>query len=293
MKTSATILSLLAALPALAGPAPESAPAGGPAFHVILLYLIGVLCFVMVILVFTLYHVVNMMKREMHGTPVAETASVTEAPFWHRVLSLKPLANEKDLELDHDFDGIRELNNPIPAWFNVLFYGTIGIGFIYLVVYHIAGSAPLQAKEYENELLAAKAAREEYIRTAGNLVDENNVTVVNDPALLAQGQELYTAKCAVCHGDQGEGKVGPNLTDIYWLHGGDARSIFSTIKYGVPAKGMVAWQNSLNGAQMQQLTSFILSLQGTNPPGAKAPQGEAVQETGSTGSASAENDTGK
>src|SRR5690606_18924375 len=123
------------------------------------------------------------------------------------------------IEIDHEYDGIKELNNPIPAWFNVLFYGTIIFAVAYMAVYHISRSAPLQTEEYENELTAAKIAHEEYIKTAGNLIDENSVTVTEDAALLAQGQETYVSKCAVCHGNKGEGGVGPNLTDEYWLHG--------------------------------------------------------------------------
>ncbi len=255
-------------------------------FHNLLMIMLGILLFVLLILVFTLQKVVYMLKIESNGGkyPVEE-----EQTFWEKMLSLKPLSAEKDVELDHDFDGIKELNNPIPVWFNFLFYGTIVVAFIYFLAYHVFDAAPLQAKEYETELKVAEVSKQEYIKKAGNLIDENSVTMLTDNAKIAEGAKVYTAKCAVCHGDKGEGKVGPNLTDEYWLHGGDVKSIFKTIKYGVPSKGMVAWQNSMNGAQMQELASYILTLQGTNPAGAKEPQGEKA--AGATTSAAATDST--
>lgn len=238
----------------------------------IIFTIMGLLLFVLVLLVYILQKVVNLLKVESDSVvyPVVE-----ERNFWEKALSLKPLSAEKEVELDHDFDGIRELNNPIPFWFNVLFYGTIIVGIMYLFAYHVF-DAPLQAKEYETELVKAEEDKQAYIKKAGSLVDENNVILLTDVAKFSEGAAIYTSKCAVCHGDNGEGKVGPNLVDEYWLHGGDIKSVFKTIKYGVPSKGMVAWQNSFNGGQMQQIASYILSLQGTNPEGAKEPQGEKI-----------------
>ena len=248
-------------------------------FHNLLMMMLGVLLVVLLLLVFTLQKVVYMLKIESSGGkyPIAD-----EQPFLEKILSLKPLSAEKDIELDHDFDGIKELNNPIPVWFNFLFYGTIVIGIIYFLTYHVFEAAPLQTKEYETELLVAEVAKQDYIKKAGNLIDENSVTMLTDKTKIAEGANVYAAKCVVCHGEKGEGKVGPNLTDDYWIHGGDVHSIFKTIKYGVPSKGMVAWQNSMNGAQMQELASYILTLQGTNPAGAKAPQGDKMANASST-----------
>lgn len=281
-------LKLTAVLMLVASAAMAQPNSGAPIieFHNLLMIMLGILLFVLLILVFTLQKVVYMLKIESNGGkyPVEE-----EQTFWEKILSLKPLSAEKDVELDHDFDGIKELNNPIPVWFNFLFYGTIVVAFIYFLAYHVFDAAPLQAKEYETELKVAEVSKQEYIKKAGNLIDENSVTMLTDNAKIAEGAKVYTAKCAVCHGDKGEGKVGPNLTDEYWLHGGDVKSIFKTIKYGVPSKGMVAWQNSMNGAQMQELASYILTLQGTNPAGAKEPQGEKA--AGATTSAAATDST--
>jgi cytochrome c oxidase cbb3-type subunit III len=259
-------------------------------YQIMLAIIIALFGFVMILLVFTLKTVVNLLKCEQLG--VAEEVPIAEErSTWEKLLDLKPLAAEKEIELDHDYDGIKELNNPIPFWFNVLFYGTIVFGFVYMLVYFVFDAAPLQAKEYETELAEAKIAKEEYVKRAGNLVDESNVVMLTDATKLAEGASVYTSKCAVCHGDKGEGKVGPNLTDEYWLHGGDIQSVFKSIKYGIPSKGMVAWQNSMNGAQMQQLASYVMSLQGTNPAGAKEPQGERAETTSTPDSIAVVQDT--
>jgi cytochrome c oxidase cbb3-type subunit 3 len=138
----------------------------------------------------------------------------------------------------------------------------------------------LQDAEYVEEMDVAKANTAAYLAKAGNLIDESNVTLLADKEGIEAGAKIYQEKCAVCHINDGGGSVGPNLTDPYWLHGGDVKSIFKTIKYGVPAKGMVAWQNSFNGKQMQQLASFVKSLQGTTPAKPKEPQGELFNEGG-------------
>jgi cytochrome c oxidase cbb3-type subunit 3 len=110
-------------------------------------------------------------------------------------------------------------------------------------------------------------------------VDENSVVLLKDAEKLKMGHETFMTRCAVCHGEKAEGKVGPNLTDKYWLHGGNIQDLFKTIKYGVPSKGMVSWENSLNGTQIQEVASYVLSLQGTNPPGGKEPQGTLMSDS--------------
>lgn len=246
-------------------------------FHDVLIAIIAVLSLVMLLVVFTLQQVVIVLRKETlkekYSHELAEEESLSS---WEKLLSLKPLSAEKDIDLGHEYDGIRELNNPIPPWFNVLFYGTIVFAIVYLLLYHVFESTPLQAQEYKNELLVAEQQKADYVKKMGNLIDESNVTLIDDKSKLTAATEVYTQKCAVCHGEKGEGKVGPNLTDEYWLHGGDIKSVFKTIKYGVPAKGMVAWGNSLKANEMQELASYILSLQGTNPPGAKEPQGDKM-----------------
>src|SRR5690606_6830027 len=132
-------------------------------------------------------------------------------------------------------------------------------------------SAPLSKDEFE---IAVKKADEEvkaYLAQKGESVDENTVTVSVDAADIAEGKKIYTSSCVACHKADGGGMVGPNLTDDHWLHGGDIKSIFKTIKYGINA--MPQWQTSYSNKQIAQVASYVMSLHGTNPPGAKAPEG--------------------
>lgn len=199
--------------------------------------------------------------------------------FWKPFIYLKnklnnatPLENEKEILLEHDFDGIRELGNPVPPWFNFMFYGTIIFAIVYMFYYHVAGG-PSSLDEYKAEMEAAELHREILIKS-GVFVNEENVTYLTDAGALASGKEIYVKNCASCHGNAGEGLVGPNLTDEYWIHGGGIKNVFKTIKYGVPAKGMISWENQLGPKKMQEVASYILSLKGTNPPNAKGPEGE-------------------
>jgi cytochrome c oxidase cbb3-type subunit III len=244
-----------------------------PFYQVLIGIILVLLAVTLLLVIYTLQKVAQLLKREAMGAAYVE---VEAQSIWEKLLSLKPLSAEKDVELDHDFDGIKELNNPIPPWFNVLFIGTIIVAFGYFMYFHVFDAGALQAQEYKNEMASAEKQKAEFVKKAGNLIDENSVTLLVDAAKIKEGGQVFATKCAICHGEKGEGKVGPNLTDEYWIHGGSIQEVFKSIKYGWPAKGMVAWQNSMNGAQMQQLASYILTLQGSNPAGAKEPQGEKV-----------------
>lgn len=238
------------------------------------IYLMEALVVLVLFLVLYLSFVVNQVKNEMAGLPAPT--------FWQTVFSLKPVSEESKMEIaDHDFDGIKELSNPIPPWFNALFYGTIVFGIGYLIVYHLMGSAPLQAAEYDNEVKKTEAMKKAYLEKMGNSIDESNVTLLADASALDAGKQEFITKCKACHGENGEGGVGPNLTDNYWIHGGSISDVYKTIKYGVPAKGMIAWESSLNPIKMQQVASYIMTLNGTNPAGGKEPQGVLYQPAGS------------
>jgi cytochrome c oxidase cbb3-type subunit 3 len=184
-----------------------------------------------------------------------------------------PIEKEKDIMMDHEFDGIRELDNTIPPWFNILFYGTIVIAVLYMLNYHVFKISGLSAEEYNDEIKIASMEREELIRT-GAFINENTVKFMNDDATLTEGKNIFNTNCSVCHGPQGGGLIGPNLTDEYWIHGGGVVNIFKTVKYGVPIKGMVSWQNQLNPKQIQAVANYILTFKGTNPPNAKQPEGQ-------------------
>ncbi len=196
-----------------------------------------------------------------------------------------PIEDEQKLLLDHDFDGIRELNNKIPPWFMAIFYGSIIWALVYMVDFHILGSGNVQEDEYAEEVQIAAMERE-ILNRSGSLVNEESVTRVDDVAALASGKDIFVKNCAACHGMGGEGLVGPNFTDEYWIHGGGIKNVFKIIKYGVPQKGMISWQAQLDPTQMQEVGSYILSLKGSNPPNQKGPEGKKWEESDDTESES-------
>jgi cytochrome c oxidase cbb3-type subunit III len=175
----------------------------------------------------------------------------------------------------HDYDGIHEFDNDLPPWWKYLFYATIVFSGVYLLHYHVFQSGLLQDEEYQFEMEQA-ALLHPNLLIGGDGAEEINFTALTDAVALESGHSLYMQNCAACHGQNGEGTIGPNLADEYWLHGGDINSIFKVIKYGVTSKGMVAWQGKLSQNQMLEVSSYILSLQGTNPEGGKGPQGEKL-----------------
>ncbi len=184
-----------------------------------------------------------------------------------------PVAQEEDIDLGHDYDGIRELDNALPPWWKWGFYITIGFAVVYLWYFHIATDWSSN-QEYEQQMARAESAKAAYLEQVANNVDETNAVLLTDASDLQIGKEIYTTNCVACHGEQGQGGVGPNFADPYWIHGGDIKDLFELIKYGVPEKGMIAWQDQLRPTEIQQVASYILQFQGTNPPNAKEPQGE-------------------
>jgi len=176
---------------------------------------------------------------------------------------------EKGLLIPHEFDGIRELDNPAPRWLMYLLYITVFFAAVYWVHYITFKQGPNQDQEYLNEMAAANASK------AGDTAGVALV-VLTDQASLDAGKTIYSEKlCYSCHGMLGEGNaVGPNLTDNYWLHGGTLENLMEVMKNGVPAKGMAPFKDQLTEEQILQVVSYVLSLQGSNPPNAKAPQGD-------------------
>ena len=179
----------------------------------------------------------------------------------------------KDELLDHDYDGIQELDNDLPPWWLWLFYFSIAWGLVYMIYYHVAGIGPSQQEEYLSEMQTAQAQMAAMEARSAPAVPFSAYT---DEANLSAGKEVYMGQCFPCHGQYGEGGIGPNLTDTYWIHGGEVSDLIRTVTVGVPAKGMIAWKPILSDMQIKQVASYILSLQGTNPPNAKAPEGENV-----------------
>lgn len=194
--------------------------------------------------------------------------------FWNNLLGLRPISEEKDLMIDHEYDGITELDNPIPIWFNALFYSSMAFAVVYLLIYHVFSWGMNQDQEYVQEMGKAEIARQEYLAQAANLVDESNV--IYDASQVAAGSAIFQANCVACHGGAGEGSIGPNLVDRYWLHGGEVKDIFKTVKYGIPDKGMVPWEQTLTPAQIAEVSSYIISIRDTKPANPKEPQGIEV-----------------
>ncbi len=223
-------------------------------------------------LIFVMMRLIQMLNDEKAGIPKKERLTI-----WEKLLSLRPMSDEEELVMDHTYDGIYELDNPTPPWFNFLFYGTIIIGIIYMVNYHVIGDGRVQENEYAAEMAEWEVKSATYQANQTDLIDETNVKLVTDPALLAEAANIFQAKCVACHGDQAEGKNGPNLTDEYWIHGGELGQVFKTITQGVPEKGMIPWKGLLKPNEIQVMASYILSLQGTLPAGVgKAPEGEKM-----------------
>ena len=188
-----------------------------------------------------------------------------------------PIEQEADIMLDHDYDGIKELDNALPPWWKYGFYITIVVAVFYLLKFEVWKTGQDQLQEYTTEMTEAKAQTDAYLAAMKENVDEKTV-VMADAAGITAGKELFAKTCVACHMSNGEGGVGPNLTDDYWIHGGSINDVFKTIKYGYPDKGMQSWSSTYSPVQIQQIASYIKSLRGTNPPNAKAPQGDLYTE---------------
>lgn len=185
-----------------------------------------------------------------------------------------PVEREEEIMLDHEYDGIRELDNNLPPWWLWLFYATIIYAVVYLAYYHVLPFGKTQTEKYYAEMERAEEEIKAYMATVKDLIDENTVEFMSDASDLAAGKKIYDANCMACHAMDGGGGVGPNLTDEYWLHGGSIKDIFRTVKYGVPTKGMIAWESQLTPVQMAQVSSYIKNMAGTTPANPKEPQGE-------------------
>ncbi|MFN8289831.1 MAG: cbb3-type cytochrome c oxidase N-terminal domain-containing protein [Chitinophagaceae bacterium] len=226
-------------------------------------------------------------EKEKLAEPVTEEEKAVAAKekanrlsWWDRFNKFRPASQEADLDLGHDYDGIRELNNRLPPWWLYGFYATILFAVIYLWRFHVSHTGPLSKEEYETSVARADARVQEYLKKKGDAVDENTVTLLTGAEDLAAGKAIFTdpSKCPTCHTATGGGNtIGPNLTDDYWIYGGSIKNIFKTIKYGTN-KGMRSWKDDLSAKQIAQVASYVKSLRGSNPPGAKAPQGELYVE---------------
>lgn len=240
-----------------------------------LIWIIYFITFMLLVLVLVLYRISVQLKKFKNGEFENEEQKMWDnRSTWEKIFQLKPMGTDKDMQMDHSYDGITELDNPPPPWFMFLFYGTILFAVIYFVRFQVTGAGPTQLEEYIAEVEASEKQMEASLDEAALAIDETNVELLNNDAAISAGKSIYTANCKICHADGGAGSTGPNLTDEFWIHGGGIKNIFKTIKYGVPEKGMISWENTLNPQQMQEVASYIISLRGTNPEGALPPAGE-------------------
>jgi cytochrome c oxidase cbb3-type subunit 3 len=218
-----------------------------------------VLLFVVVYLRNLFNQMVAMTKKEAELTAeqpiVAETFTKLNAILTDAV----PIEEEHKILLDHEYDGIQELDNNLPPWWVWGFVACIIFAFVYLINYHVLGVSDLQIKAYEKEMDQAQKEIDAYLSKMAMNVDETNATLMTEKSDLATGKTIFDNNCTICHKSKGEGDVGPNLTDKYWVYGYDVKDIFYSVKKGRPA-GMPEHASKLNPIQIQQVSSYVLSL---------------------------------
>lgn len=254
------------------------------------LYVVGALVLIVLLLVIgvaiVLLRALNMLVDQTlkERAKSLGVAYVPQPSLWSR-LSQKlnasvPIEKEKDIDLGHSYDGIRELDNHLPPWWKWLFYGTIAWSAVYLVVFHVSSSLPLSLEEYQNEVAAAELEKKRFLASQPQLaIDLDKLEYTKDAEILARGEKVYAINCVPCHRKDGGGNtIGPNLTDNYWIHGGTVKNVYSTVSDGFVEKGMPAWGKTMSQGDVRDVTFFVLSLQGTNPADAKAPQGELMEQ---------------
>ena len=240
--------------------------------ELLLIVLLGLVIFVLLVLIYMIYAFNEFMI-------LARPDGKKEGLFaWvGRILSDSVPVEEEDAILtDHNYDGIRELDNNLPLWWKYMFYLTIIFAGVYLYYYHYSGSGMLQDQEYVAQMDQAEKDKEAYAKANPNSINENTVKVLTSPQVLAKGKEIFTTNCAACHAADGGGIVGPNLTDNYWIHGNGIKNVFVTITNGVPGK-MQAWKTQLSSSDIQNVANYVLSLKGSTPASPKAPEGTEVK----------------
>lgn len=224
----------------------------------------------------------NVMLQKLDKEAKARFLASRESKFkftwikstYKKLLGSKPIEEEGEIILDHNYDGIKELDNSLPPWWVYSFYISIIFAVIYLLRYQVFDGAS-QIDEYETELAEAKIAIEEYKKTAKDLVDFNTVELLTDASDISAGKTIFDTYCVACHMPDGGGGIGPNLTDTHWILGGGIKNVFKTVSEGGRSgKGMISWKQSLKPVEIAQVASYVLQFQGTTPANPKPPEGE-------------------
>ncbi len=240
-----------------------------------LLWIFYIVLGLLLLITVMLYLVSKELKRfVLNKNETEETKLWDSRSSWEKVFQLKPVGTDTDTLINEPHDGIYELDNPPPPWFMFLFYGCIVIAAIYFVRFNVTDYGYTQEDEYIAEVQAAEVKQLANLVSEDQTIDENNVVESVEISDIEAGKMVYIQNCKVCHDEGGKGNTGPNLSDEYWKNGGETKAIFKTIKYGVIEKGMRAWGDDLSPKKIQQVISYIITLRGTNPPGAKAPEGD-------------------
>ncbi|MGO3707912.1 MAG: cbb3-type cytochrome c oxidase N-terminal domain-containing protein [Mesonia hippocampi] len=268
---------------------------GGSAFSEypitwLILFVAGILALAVELSVAALQNVLyrSLSEEEKERYNLAKQAEEEKRWAWfnkiyHKILDKKPMSSESEIVLDHNYDGIKELDNNLPPWWIYGFYLTIVFAIVYLARFHVFNDYN-QLEEYETEVAKAELAITEYKKTAKDLVDINTVEFLDNPTDLGAGKSIFQANCIACHKADGGGGIGPNLTDEYWILGGGIKNIFKVISEGGRSgKGMVAWDQTLKPLERAQVASYVLSLQGTTPAEPKEPQGDLWVDENATG----------
>lgn len=226
------------------------------------------------------YKFIYMMKpeeqRKKEAKKLIKERKKRRESFARSLTGAVPIEEEANIDLGHDYDGIRELDNPMPPWWLAGFFISIVFAVIYMFHYHVLGTGDLQEVEYAKVMERENAKVQEYLKAQAMDVDETNATLMIDRADLRNGKALFINNCAVCHTENGGGATGPNLTDDYWLYGNDIKDIFKVIKKGAP-NGMPEHQSKFNPIEIQQVASYVLNLEDVSQAqGGKEPQGELM-----------------
>lgn len=214
-------------------------------------------------------------KAKYNESKANKWETTSTGKLFKKLTGNKPIETEGEIILDHDYDGIRELDNTLPPWWVYMFYGTIIFAIIYLLRFEVFDGYN-QDLEYDQEVAAAQIAIEEYKKTAKGLVDAESVELLTGASDIKAGEALFTANCVACHMADGGGGIGPNLTDKNWILGGGIKNIFNTISEGGrDGKGMVAWKQNLKPAEIAQVASYVIQeIGGKTPANPKDAEGD-------------------
>lgn len=258
-----------------------------PAFvdHPAVLILLGLFLFALIAVEIVASATNRVLRRLMTPEEIAakealDNLSFADRPWVKKMMQkmtrAKEISDEKELLMDHDYDGIKELDNELPPWWVGLFYVTVIFSVVYLLRFHVFGGDN-QIVEYEKAMAIAKEQIEEYKKTAADLISADDAQYLTDESSLAAGKKIFDMNCVACHQADGGGGIGPNLTDDHWILGGGMKNVFHTISEGGrPGKGMVDWKKTLKPSEIEKVASYVISLNGTVPASPKEAEGDII-----------------